>query len=112
MIKVTPQLNIVDVALALSELWEISDSCLFMDNGEDDYAACSITCFRGKERATLGLVYTKNGGAAQIFNGQLEVVAQSLEKLSQEDYYGLRNMMLQINKNLPTPTDVSKDDLK
>lgn len=111
MIKVAPTLGQVDVAFVLSQLWEVAEACFFIDSNEEDYLACSITCFKEDERVTLGLVYTKNGGAARLFNGQMQIVAQSVEKLSQEDYYGFRNMMLRMDNTLPKPLGVSKEDL-
>ena len=111
MIQIAPQLTGVDIALVLSELWEISDSCLFIDNDEDGYLACSITCFNSHGRASLALVYTKSGGAARIFDGQMQLVGQTIEKLTQEDYHGFRNLMVKMDSTLPDPEGISKEDL-
>ena len=111
MINVAPALSHVDITLILSKLWDASDHCFFIDSSEKDYLACSITCFKGTTRATIGMVYTKNGGAIRVFNGQMEVVGQTHEKIKQEDYHGIKNMMLEMQKSLPTPPGVTLDDI-
>ena len=111
MIKVSPALSHVDITLLLSKLWDISEHCLFVDSSEKDYLACSITCFKGTNRATIGLVYTKNGGAARVFNSKMEVIGQTHEKLNQESYNGIKNMMLQMQKAIPYPPNVTVEDV-
>lgn len=111
MIRVAPALSQVDVVLILSQLWEVAESCLFIDSSEEDYLACSITCFKGAERATVGMVYTASGGAARVFNGQMQVIAQTPERLKQENYNGLKNMMLEMQKSLPSPIGITEQDL-
>ena len=108
---IAPTLTPVDVVLTLSNLWEISNSAFFVDTSEMDYLACSITCFRGKDRATVGIVYTKGGGAARIFDEKMRIVGQTVEKMNQEDYHGIRNMMLDMQKDLPVPAGISPEDL-
>jgi|WetSurSiteA1Bulk_404760.scaffolds.fasta_scaffold39196_1 hypothetical protein len=106
-----PVVSKVDLILALSNLWDVSDSSMFVDSSETGYEACSITFFKGDYRSTIGLVYTKKGGAARIFNVNMDTIAQSIEKFSQADYYGIRNMMLKIQKGLPMPVGVDLEDL-
>ena len=106
-----PVVSKVDLIMAISNLWDESDSCIFVDSSRSDFTACSITFFRGLYRSTVGLVYTKAGGAARIFNANMDPVAQSIEKFTQEDYYGIRNMMLKIQKELPLPEGVDVEKI-
>jgi hypothetical protein len=108
---VAPVVSKVDLIMALSTLWENSDYSMFIDSSEGDSSACSITFFMGESRSTVGLVFTKKGGAARICDANMEPVAQSLEKFSLEDYYGIRNMMLKIQKALPLPKAINIEDI-
>lgn len=112
-------LSLVDVVILMSNLWEESKASLFVDSSEQNAMACSLTFFsdndrelfkRGK-RSTVGAVYTTDGGAVKVFNGQMKVVSQTFNQLTQEDFQGLYNMMLHIQKALPPPQGVSSKEV-
>ena len=107
--KIAPIMSLVDVIMVISNLWDDSSNSIFLDSSEPGALACSLTFFNKKDRATIGMVYTKDGGAARILNGQMGVVAQTLEKISQEDFYGVYNMMLRVQKDLPVPTGIDME---
>lgn len=112
MSKITaPVVSKVDLIIAMTDLWDVSDYSMFIDSSEEGFSACSITFFKGPERSTVGLVFTKDGGGARICNASMEPVAQSIERFSQEDYYGLRNMMIKIQKALPLPKNVRIEEI-
>lgn len=112
MSKITaPVVSKVDLIMAMSNLWDVSDYSMFIDSSEEGFYACSITFFKGPERSTVGLVYTKEGGGARICNSNMEPVAQSIERFSQEDYHGIRNMMIRIQKALPLPKNIQMDEI-
>jgi hypothetical protein len=106
-----PVVSKVDLIMALSNLWDNSDYSMFIDSSEEGFSACSITFFKGSDRSTVGLVFTKDGGSARICNANMEPVAQSLERFSQADYYGIRNMMIKIQKELPLPKAINIEDI-
>jgi hypothetical protein len=112
MTKVPIIMTLVDVITTLSNLWDDSTNSIFLDSSELGCLACSITFLKDNERATIGIVYTENGGAARIFDGQMKVVAQTLEKISQEDFYGVYVLMLRIQKELPVPAGVGRNLLQ
>jgi len=94
-------ITIVDFVITLTNLTEISDSCAFVEPpDEPNQKSCGITFFKGAETATLGMVYNSSGATATVFNGQLEIVAQMTEKLSLEEYWGIRNYMLKVSKEM------------
>ncbi len=109
MTKVAPIMTFVDIITTLSNLWDDSSNSIFLDSSEPGCLACSITFFKDNDRATIGIVYTEDGGAARIFDGQMKVVAQTLEKISQEDFYGVYVLMLQIQKELPIPVGLDRN---
>jgi hypothetical protein len=111
MITVYPSLTTTDVVITLSNLWDDSDSCMFLDASEDNFHACSLTFFKGVNRSTVGIVYTTQGGMARIFNSDMETIAQSVGKFTIADYHGIRNMMFKIQKALPLPDGISMDDI-
>jgi hypothetical protein len=111
MTKVAPIMTLVDIITTLSNLWDDSTNSIFIDSSDLGFLACSITFLKDNDRAIVGMVYTKDGAAARIFNGQMEVVAQTLEKISQEDFYGVYSLMLQIQKELPIPAGVDRNSL-
>jgi hypothetical protein len=91
-------ITVVDFVITLTNLSEMSDSCRFVEPpDEPDQKSCGITFFKDSDTATLGMVYNKTGATGTVFNGQLEVVAQMTEKLSLEEYWGIRNYMLKVS---------------
>jgi hypothetical protein len=109
--KTAPVVSKVDLIMSLSTSWDEAESSMFIDSSQDGFNACSITFFKGDYRTTVGLVYTKDGGAARLFNANMDIIAQSIEKLSQSDYHGIRNMMLKIQEALPAPKGVDADSI-
>ena len=108
MTKVVPIMTLVDVITILSNLWDDSTNSIFLDASELGSLACSITFFKDNDRATIGIVYTEGGGEARIFDGQMKLVAETLEKISEEDFYGVYVLMLQIQKELPMPAGINR----
>jgi hypothetical protein len=108
-----PVMSKLDLIITISNLSDSAGSCMFVDSSENDYRACSTTFFQGKERATIGIVYTaEKWGTARVFNGQMKVVAEVVERLTVDEYNGIRNMMLKIQKDLGTPGGLDADDLQ
>jgi hypothetical protein len=109
MTKIATTMTLVDIITILSNLWDDSTNSIFLDTSELGCLACSITFLKDNDRATIGMVYTKDGGAACIFNGQMKVIAQTLETISKEDFYGVYVLMLQIQKELPIPAGLERN---
>jgi hypothetical protein len=94
-------ISVVEYVITLTNLAEISESCEFVEPPDrPEQKSCGITFTKDNDMATLGLLYDISGASASVFNGQMELVAQVNEKLSLADYWGIRNYMLKIEKDM------------
>jgi hypothetical protein len=97
-------ISIVEYVITLTNLAEIADSCEFVEPPDTpEQKSCGVSFVKDGEMATLGMLYDITGATASVFNGQMELVAQVTEKLSLADYWGIRNYMLKIEKDITAP---------
>jgi hypothetical protein len=94
----------IDILLSMGYLQQSSQYSMFIDMPED--RACSLTFIDKGESATVGLAFATIGAAMRLYNHKMKPVAQVPEFLTEEEFEGVRNTMIEIDRSMPSPPGV------
>lgn len=88
----------------LKESEKMSNNCMYADASQDDYYGSSLTMMGDAGVMTFGVVHSKDGNGARVFNKNMETMMVVDEPILLKDFKELQKVMLKINKKISTLT--------
>lgn len=88
----------------LKESEKMSNNCMYADASKDDYYGSSLTMMSEAGVMTFGVVHSKDGNGARVFNKNMETMMLVDEPILLKDFKELQKVMLKINKKISTLT--------